>query len=362
MKVFFLLAVFSSIIFGYSENIRQGYVNCTACHISPNGGGILTAYGRSLSREIISTWGAEKETRFMYVVDPPEWLQLGGNVRFIQTQIDTPVYRQARFITMQADVEAGATYNKFQFVATLGKSNIENPPSFTDALVSRRHYALYKINDDMNVRAGRFFPAFGLLVSDHTLATRRGLGFDQGNETYNAEFSYLGETFDTFVTAIVGRPDKPELKRERGFALRGARNFNETYKVGAGYYYGHNEVGDRHLVGPYGILGFRKNLFALVELDLVKSSPGSRASTTGVAHYGRLNYEFFKGAHVYLTEDIYKGDLSDPSTTVTSFGIGAQWFPRPHLEVVAQYQKTKIWAVDPANYNDYIWLQLHFYP
>ena len=45
----------------FPEMVRHGYANCITCHISPDGGGVLTAYGRSLSREVLSTWGAEGE-------------------------------------------------------------------------------------------------------------------------------------------------------------------------------------------------------------------------------------------------------------------------------------------------------------
>ncbi|MCY4075482.1 MAG: hypothetical protein OXH04_08650, partial [Acidobacteria bacterium] len=37
--------------------LSKQYPRCTACHYSPSGGGLLTPYGRSLSREEISTFG-----------------------------------------------------------------------------------------------------------------------------------------------------------------------------------------------------------------------------------------------------------------------------------------------------------------
>ena len=61
-----LVLTFSLRSYGYPEMVRHGYANCTACHVSPNGGGILTPYGRSLSQELLSTWGAKNESDFMY--------------------------------------------------------------------------------------------------------------------------------------------------------------------------------------------------------------------------------------------------------------------------------------------------------
>src|SRR5436190_4378083 len=37
--------------------LAKQYARCTTCHYSATGGGLLTAYGRSLSRQEVSTWG-----------------------------------------------------------------------------------------------------------------------------------------------------------------------------------------------------------------------------------------------------------------------------------------------------------------
>ena len=59
------LAIFSLLFLtlkshAFVENTVKGYANCMACHISPNGGGVLTDYGRSLSSELMSTWKVKK--------------------------------------------------------------------------------------------------------------------------------------------------------------------------------------------------------------------------------------------------------------------------------------------------------------
>jgi hypothetical protein len=63
---FSLLLLVSGRAMGFPDLIRHGYTNCIACHVSPNGGGVLTKYGRSLSKELLSTWGREGEEKFAY--------------------------------------------------------------------------------------------------------------------------------------------------------------------------------------------------------------------------------------------------------------------------------------------------------
>jgi hypothetical protein len=38
--------------------LSKQYTRCTTCHVSPTGGGLLSAYGRSLSHRELSTTGA----------------------------------------------------------------------------------------------------------------------------------------------------------------------------------------------------------------------------------------------------------------------------------------------------------------
>ena len=53
---FTFLFSFSNDAQAFVQNVTHGYPACIACHVSPNGGGLLTDYGRSLSGELMSTW------------------------------------------------------------------------------------------------------------------------------------------------------------------------------------------------------------------------------------------------------------------------------------------------------------------
>src|SRR2546430_396895 len=106
-----LLISYAPNAWAFSELVRHNYTNCTACHISPNGGGVLTQYGRELSRAILSTWGAdnENESRFAWgAVTPPSWLEIMGMYRSVVAYQNTPFITQAQYIFMQGDFEAAA--------------------------------------------------------------------------------------------------------------------------------------------------------------------------------------------------------------------------------------------------------------
>ncbi len=61
----------------FPDMIRHNYSNCTICHVSPTGGGLLTPYGRALSVEVLSSWGGETEGSVLHGLLAPDAVQCG---------------------------------------------------------------------------------------------------------------------------------------------------------------------------------------------------------------------------------------------------------------------------------------------
>src|SRR4051812_13294315 len=96
--------MYSQLSQAFPELVRHGYVNCIACHVSPTGGGVLTQYGRELSREILSTWGIqnENESKFAYgIIKTPEWLDAIGEYRGIYAYQNNPFIQEGKYIYMK---------------------------------------------------------------------------------------------------------------------------------------------------------------------------------------------------------------------------------------------------------------------
>lgn len=355
--------IFSQFSFSFPEMVRHGYVNCTVCHVAPNGGGLLTEYGRSLSREVLSTWGKENEGNFLYnSVTLPKWLNMGGDVRAVQTYLNTPAAVSGNFILMQADLEVGITIDKFSAMGTLGRQQLTGPATtFWDNLISRRHFVMYRPTEEFALRVGRFQTAYGLNVPDHILSTRRGLNWDQNTETYNIEASYIGEDNDFFATASLGRFDLPPTAtaNEKGLGVRGSHAFSGKYKVGAGYFYGTRPTANRHVFGPYAILGFTPRMFLLIEADFTYTLPLVGNLKWGFLNYARFDYEFIQGLHVYIAQEYTKSDFDTATSVGEAYTLGVQFFPRPHFEFVAAIQKQR--SSTTAPFNDFGWLLLHYY-
>jgi len=364
MKCLFVLIFFSAFkAEAFPEFVRHGYTNCIACHVSPSGGGVLTEYGRSLSKEIMSTWSREGEENVLWgAVHPPEWLNVGGDVRYIQTYLNNPTVRQGDFFPMQADLDVAGIYKKWTADVTAGAQEGPTNTKQLGQFLSRRHYLNYRPTDDTSIRAGRFFYQYGINQPNHTTVIAQGLGKDEGTESYNLETAFLGDTMDAYATIVFGRPDDYRVDAEKGLALSSSRTFLEKLKVGASLFIGENNSATRKLGGLYGILGFTKNFFILTQADyqIRDAKAIGIHETHGMATYNRIDYEFYQGIHLYFVHQLSYLDFEGISSRNDSYGLGTQLFPRPHFELAAEFYKQRTMSQFDTYY-DVGWILLHYY-
>ena len=351
----------------YPEMIRHGYVNCNTCHISQNGGGLLNDYGRGLSRELMATWKSAdektaKEHLFGYGVlsDTPieKWLKLGGDVRTVYVYENTDKLTQARTIFMQGDFEAGVSVQKWTALATAGLQQVKPGDNLT--FITRRHFLQYSLSDEINIRAGKFVPSYGINTADHVTLTRASLKLGVNYESYNLEASYQNEKYNLFVTGIFGRPDDSTLKMDQGYAVQAAYAPSEFIKFGVNGLFGKTDAYNRYLVGPFGLIGITKALMLQTETDFQFKNPVGLSSQNGVATTQKLSYELYSGVWVYGIQEYGKFDFTKDSSEAKVYGIGLQLFPRSHFEFNLAYEKAKQVALSP-NYYDYAWFMAHYY-
>ncbi|MBC7659335.1 MAG: hypothetical protein H7249_06475 [Chitinophagaceae bacterium] len=326
----------------FPEMVRKGYPNCVTCHVSPAGGGVLTDYGREISKDVLATWSAEKENGVAEgLVTLPEVLKLGGDIRRLQTYSNTPSYKAGRWFLMQANVEAAVVTEKITVDAS-ADYDIGNPDNKSDdKWTSRRHFISGQISDEASVRVGRFQKNYGLGVADHTVQIRRGIGWDEGTETYNAEFNYIAETFSVAATYVDGRPDDKTENSEKGVALAGTYFVDPSYKMGLSFFRGKStsDHTEKTVFGPNWALGWKKLAYWLGEFDILKLKPETSVGTTGFVSFNKVGYEIFRGADIYLVHETKKADNSSKYLDFIGYGPGFQWSPRPHFIFTGQWQK-----------------------
>ncbi len=358
--------------FTFPELAAHGYPNCIACHISPSGGGTMSEYGRSLSKDLLSTWSYENEELFGHglFAKSPEWLQIGGDFRFVQSYTNDDIKTLTKNFWMQNQIEVGARFGRIYLDSSLAIQRGPSSASHLLELISPRHFIGYFFTDEFSLRFGKFLPAYGLNIPNHLATTRAPLGFNEGMEHLNLEASYLGEKFDVFLTGLLGKGDlegaaieflpDPSLD-EHGAALSTSAWLYERFKLGVSLLYGNADAYHRILAGFFGVMKISTNLYLLTEWDWQsKVDRLSNIEARGFVAYNELGFEAYKGINLYFVQEEAYLDLNALSTRVDSFGLGFKFYPRPHLEIQAEYRKERDMRKF-SNYYDTGFLIGHYY-
>lgn len=344
-----------------------GSDRCSACHFSPAGGGLLTDFGRD---EAGGTLSGRGDGRFLHGgVELPSWLQLGGDMRsaLLVKQLADRDPTFAAF-PMQADVDARIAAGPISLNITVGlngssRERTEGASPLT-YLASRQHYAMYESTDgEATVRAGRFFPVFGVRTQDHTAYARRYLDQSTLEEPYALEVGAHGGNWDAVVAGFIGNPvpltgsgakatggtayyerrlDNTVLAGNARFAMTGD---DRRVLLGA--------IGKHWLEGP--------GLMLIGELDVQRQSfTGGGTTRLQVLGFAQVTKMIMPGYMIGATLQRWDPDVSLEDSSRNALQLDVQWFPYAHIELhlLTRLEATGADATDP---NRLALLQLHYY-
>ena len=342
--------------FAFPEMTRHGYTQCTACHVSPGGGGVMTQYGRQLSEELLSTWSRKGEGQVLHGALKSDTAEkgflIGGDVRSIQIHRKDANARSGRYFLMQANVDLA--YQSGIFTTMISVGQIENPMGgrVEGNLNAGKFYLLATITEALSVRVGRFAPQFGINMPDHVLVTKQGLGFRPQMQYDTAELSWLSENLSFFGGVAKTAPGTPQASGENIINVHANYNFKERFKIGASNWYGEGPAGIRRLYGLNAILGFTHKLFNLTEIDFANDK-----TRDGLFAMSRVGYELFKGLVPYVQLQRQHADFTDRDGVASYYTLGGQFFPRPHFELTGQWSKVR----NSRGWSDDAYLLVHYY-
>lgn len=351
----------------FPDMVRHEYGNCATCHVSISGGGVLTAYGRALSSEVLSmVRGSEAENKALWGALPlPDWLAIGGDLRGMQTYREDQKVRDGKYFLMMSDVELAIGNAAIVAVASAGSKAVRTDRRDEVEYVSRRHYLQVALDEGFYLRAGKYMKSFGINSPDHSSATKRGIGFDHDTETYNAEVAYLDEQLNLSITAVFGRPNDDKLKDviEKGATASASWLIDDRYKLGVSVFQGESASSSRRIGGAWVIAGVTRRFYVLLEHDVTQTwskSDRNGDPMTGFATSAREGFELTRGLHLYLAEEVVKQSVAQKKGSFEGFGPGITWYPRPHFEVSLQYQAQRL-SPQQSTLSDFAWLMTHVY-
>lgn len=356
MLAFWLLA--SSEADAYPWMIKHQATSCASCHVDPSGAGLLTAYGRVQTEQLVETqYGPLPEEPskntgpFLGLVPVPEWAQLAFSFRGggLYTQSFNPaVTRPApptiRPIQMATDLRAGVQTPVFRASASLGfalrraeaAALTPTEPGGENNLVSREHWlGAVLLDESLFVRAGRMHLPFGIRTVEHTLWVRELTRTDVNDQQqHGLSVTWAGENLRAELMGIAGNYQlQPDAYRERGYSgfVEWAPFPTAAVGVSSLVTFARSSLDRaeadawRQAHGVFGRWGVNTQLTLLAEVDALVRSARAIDPAVGFAAWAQADWEPLRGLHGIVSLEAANAAGSGTGAGVGAW-LGVSWF------------------------------------
>lgn len=333
---------------------------CTACHLSPTGGGLLNDNGE-LTDEDDAKWGGDP-TFLSGAKELPEWLHLGGDLRAAAGATNPGGGIAPAAFPMQFEAHAQADRGALSLVAD-GGVTIPREGAPASVLLSRQHYLQWRQADTGEgwyARAGRFMPTYGLRLAEHTAYTRRFGGAPLFGEAYAASIGWVTPGAEVHATGFIHDRWQDSVEAGDGGALYAEKRFGKI-AVGAEARYANATDDIRWNYGVTGKLWLDgPGVLLSGEAQVVRQN--FAVGPTRHQAVGYLLASWFV-AHSYLLDvglGHYDEDVKVPDVDRDTVEVNLHWFPKSHMELVLMGRLQMIALGNGGDNSGYGLLQFHY--
>ena len=282
--------------------IRLGYVNCAACHVAPQGGGLLNAYGRSID-EAQSLRGGEYAPTTNAVIRALSWNgRITQDLRFVgQEQLSTSTNApllglfRGRFMYRNATEFGGG----FRFSATVVGENesaarpslVYEPPVRPTQVYVTSALLSWRVRNNLEFSAGRDALPSGVNIPDLAIYVRSRNRLGYYDAPTQVKMFWWGKRYHVSPYFFApGGNERSGFHETGGGALAefDVLGHGRTV-VGVNALHGTSRLLDRTMVGPYARLGFgRWGIFAEHDITLRTLLQTTTTSFRQDASYGQV--------------------------------------------------------------------------
>jgi len=236
-----------------------------------------------------------------------------------------------------------------------------------DSFISREHYLMWRPSaTGPYVRAGRFFPVYGLRLVEHPFYVRRYTGFNLYEEPYAVAGGYVEDDWEVHLAAFTPVPTSfPDQfqsvgYRENGGALYAEKRFNGMAALALQTRIGAGKEEARYQGGAVGKLWLEQvKMLVQGEFDFIHQTiSGAGFSQNGVVAYVGPTFFPTRGLFATLAYERYQPDLSVRGSAQNAYDLEFNIFPIAHFEIVLL---GRIQTAGDGLTNTLGMFQLHYY-
>jgi len=273
---------------GTPNMIRLGYPTCASCHLSPQGGGLLTDYGRGIDAAQSLRPEEVKQSE-----NPDEYRRLPYDMKFsVGVDRDPPADASYSYSSSIRAAFAVSHHQYFVYGLSMGSPSLTRTTAGKSGSVSvkmSRLYWMYQPRPGVSVTVGRDDLPGGIGSG--------GLAFARGTTSPNLSATPTQAKVFVWnrrwqITAYGFGPDgnetAPQFAARGGGAMVGANVWKDRLVVGATTRASYADAYDRSNAGVFMRLGLTEHWGALVEHDVTARTTDKGQHLTYTAGHSEI--------------------------------------------------------------------------
>lgn len=295
-------------------------------------------------------------------IEPSNWWQVGFDIRGMayfpeEEGVDTAVFPMQMDLHLAARPYSPEGLNKGRvtLLTTMGfeGSRSEQFDNTLDRFFVKEWMAIvHDLPYQMYGKVGRFLPAFGWRLDDHTAFIRQGQSFDNERQVTGVEIGANPNYPYVNASIFYPAPDWEEpfdIDSGIGTAITaGYRDFiwqaggsfmYEDDNQGSDVWFGANwSVNLHEAVHPWKWGSEWLPIIYLGEFDIRITSPEDAEGRTGITAFHEINVWPYDGINVKLRYDWQDPDISFLDDHRHRYTVGVEVHPVTGIEVIVQYR------------------------
>jgi hypothetical protein len=332
----------------------QTGLRCSSCHVNVTGGGGRTDYGAGFGRQTLPR-AASVRTSGIFDGALAEGVRIGADLR--------GGYRRSL-------PDEGEDIGEFSLDSATLYLSVELLPGrlglYLDERVApggasnREAFVLLRPAAGMWVKAGRFFPPYGLRLQDEGAFTRAATGFGFGTSDTGVEVGWEPDRWSVAAAVTNGSRGAVELDDGKEFLIRAA-HVRDRWRLGVSASDNDLPEGARRRVGGvFGGLRWGK-VTALAAWDRIRDEPEPTMRTEADAAHVQLDWTPVQGLTLRGWAGWHDPDRDLGADRRKQQGVGADWTLLPGLQVRSFYRRRDGPAEVAGTRDDQVLLELHLY-
>lgn len=359
---FILVMVFITFFLASITVVAEPYLaiknnlQCRACHVNPNGGGLRNEfgkiYGQSMLPETANSFDSAKLAKLT------QHLSIGADARFNGTwQKNEQVESSSN---QSFEVSSAQFYLNFT-IPDSGLSFYIDQQIAPGSAINREAYVMYQFLQEDYIKAGKVFLPYGLRIEDDSAFIRQATGMNFDNSDNGVVYGVnVGNTsFNLYVANGTS-----QLSNDDDRFLYGVRveHFFSNFRLGTSIVLNDGDK-QTQMFNLYAGTQWRDFTF-LAEVDyliLEAANSINQDDISQVATLAEINYQWRKGWNFKMTAEYLDSDDKVSENEQTRFSLVGEYTPISNIQLRFGWRVKQDIPQKPVQNYDLIFLQSHFY-